>query len=208
MEILEKIRNILRHNTKKYRVSKLENKDFSIISNNCCGSLVYRLLDMPFSSPTIGTIIGKKEFFEFCYHLCEYCGMDMEELKEEDKKQYEYSAGILRGKNGLVDIIVYFPHENNPKEAIAKWNRRRKRINYDNVFIMYDTHMYIAQNDFENFKRIPYKNKVMFVEKNKGLNNPNVFEFNCYKKETYSGTVLFKEIFRIFNSLKLSVSGL
>lgn len=202
MVVINKIMNILRDNAKKYRVSKLENKDFSIISNNCCGSLIYKLLGMRFTSPTIGIIIDKKEFFEFCYHLCEYCAIDMEDLNddENDNKKYDSIAGILRGKNGLRDIIAYFPHETDSKQAINNWNKRRLRINYENIFIIYDTHMYITNDDFGNFDRIPYKNKVIFVEKNKGLNNPNAFEFNCYKKETYNGAILFKEIFK-FNSI-------
>lgn len=198
MKIIDLIKNGLRHNTINHRLSKLKNRDFTIISNNCCGSLIYQLLGMKYTSPTVGVIIDKNYFFKLCYYLRDYCSVDMQELnsEEENNKKYNYSAGIIKNINGLDDIVVYFPHERSSKEAIRKWNYRKNRINYQNLYIIYDTHMYIAPDDYEDFYRIQCKNKVMFTEKT-NINSPNTFSFSCYKKDVYYSGILFKEIIKL-----------
>lgn len=65
-----------------YRKRKLKNKDFTIISNNCCGGLIYRTLGIKYNSPTVNSWISRKDFFVFCNNLKEYFSYELEEYKD------------------------------------------------------------------------------------------------------------------------------
>lgn len=197
MNFINKLLALLTNITAKKRKALLTNTDFSIISNNCVGSLMYRLLNLKYTSPTINVIIDRKYFMDFCYHLKEYCSVDMHELDKNAKKDYDTAAGIINGPKGLKDIVVYFPHDKNSKEAIRKWNYRKQRINYNNLFIVFDTHMYLQEDDFINFDKIPYKNKVIFIENDISLCHPNEFKFSWYTKNKYDNNIIFKNVFKL-----------
>ena len=48
---------------------KLNNTDFSIISNNCWGGAVYRRYGLPYQSPTVGLYFFAEEYINLLSHL-------------------------------------------------------------------------------------------------------------------------------------------
>ena len=120
------------------RRSFLEKQDFSIISNNCWAGSVYKYFGLPYLSPTVGLYFYPDDYNKLCYNLREYMAEEVKYLKFEESKHKEKLAkkGQTNVPLGLLgDIEIIFLHYPTFEEAADKWNRRAKRINWDNVFI-------------------------------------------------------------------------
>ena len=129
--------------------------DFSIISCNCIGGILYHDLGKEFLSPTINLFIESPDFIKFCSNLSGY----LNETLEYDENSKEYPIGILG------DIKIHFLHYKNFSEAKSAWSRRSTRVLFNNIFvIMSDRDNYSAEL-FEDFKRLKYK-KVLFSHTN------------------------------------------
>lgn len=140
---------------KKWRCRRLKNRDFTIISSTCVGTLIYYDLNMKFLSPTINLTIGMNDFIRFAKNLKWY--IDLELLESKGEKQYLYPIGMLD------DIKVCFVHYKNFEEAKQKWEERKKRINWDNLFFIGTEKGNCTYETIWNFDRLPYKNKVIFT---------------------------------------------
>ena len=68
----EKIEKLF-YEIRRFFVKKsIENKDFSIISNNCWAGRVYQYLDMPYLSPTAGLYFFAPDYIKFVSNLRKY----------------------------------------------------------------------------------------------------------------------------------------
>lgn len=77
-------------NSKKRK--KLKNSDFTIISSNCVGGVIYHDLGLQFKSPTINLWFKPKDYLKFLSDLDKYLEM---ELSEETDKDVDYPVGLL-----------------------------------------------------------------------------------------------------------------
>lgn len=145
----EKIEYRLYNMKKKFR---LKNNNFSIITSNCNGSIMYHDLDMPYLTPTVNLTIGMNDFVKMAENLKWYMEQKMVELGE-----YEYPAGLLG------DIRINFVHYKSFEEALEKWERRRKRINWDSLFLVGTARGDCTYETIKNFDQLPYENKVIFT---------------------------------------------
>ena len=105
---------------------RLYNKDFTILASDCNGTFMYHDMGLPFLSPTINLTIGMNDFVKMLENLEWYMQQDIVELKGE----YKYPAGNLGG------IKINFVHYESFDEGVLKWNERKERINWDNLFIV------------------------------------------------------------------------
>ena len=57
---------------------KLHNKDFSLITPNCIGGIIYHRLGVEFKSPTINLLFpDKKQYLRFVLNLPQYLSKDL-----------------------------------------------------------------------------------------------------------------------------------
>lgn len=63
----------------------------------------------------------------------------------------------------LGDITIHFVHYKSFEEAEKKWNERKERINYDNLFIIFTNREGCTQEIINEFDQLPYKNKIIFT---------------------------------------------
>lgn len=139
---------------KKRRRRRLTNTDFSIIAVNCCGTIMYHDLGLPFSSPTINLVIGMEDLVKMMRNLRWYMEQEIVELESDDN----FPVGLLG------DIRINFVHYDTFEDAVLKWEERKKRINWDNIFIVgTDGYSYKAM---EQFDQLPYENKVILTRTN------------------------------------------
>lgn len=138
---------------KEWRCQRLENKDFTIIASNCVGTLMYYDLNMKFLSPTINLTIGMGDFVRFAENLKWYMDQELLELKGEKK----YPIGIVD------NIKINFVHYKNFEEAKQKWRERKKRINWNNLFLIGVEKENCTYKTIQSFERLPYKNKVILT---------------------------------------------
>lgn len=138
---------------KKRKRKRLKNPDFSIIACNCVGTFIYYDLGMRFLSPTINLTIGMNDFVKFAENLKWYLEKEIVELKEEK----DCPSGMLG------DIKIDFVHYESFQEGVRKWEERKKRIHWDNLFFMGTERGDCTYETLRRFDKLPYKNKVIFT---------------------------------------------
>lgn len=189
------------------RIERLKNKDFTIIANNCCGTLMYESLRLKKLSPTCSLTIEGDAFVKFCRHLKEYLRMPVEEATEEDRKKYpgcKVPIGILRGNGALPPVGLVFTHYDRFENAREAWYRRRERVNYDNLFFILDCETETDEKLPDEFERLPYENKVIFTKLEDGERWNDTFSFSCFTDGKYHPGYAFDYLFTdsgIFNVL-------
>lgn len=140
---------------KKQKLKNLNNSNFSIIVSNCVGTVIYHDLGLPFLSPTINLTIGMNDFVKFAENLEWYLEKKIIEIKGD----YKYPTGMLE------DIRINFVHYKSFEEGVEKWEERKKRINWANLFFIGAERGDCTYETVQSFDKLPYRNKVIFTHK-------------------------------------------
>ena len=139
--------------------------DFSIISNNCFGGIIYRNHHLPYLTPTVGLFIMPKDYIKFIYNIKYYLNIEPVEISIDNSKYSSYLKSIKY--NGFVgkldDIELMLLHYNNFNEAKVKWNKRKKRINFDKIIYKFNDQNNCTIEDLEAFNNFTQKNKILFT---------------------------------------------
>lgn len=143
------------------RRSRLKNKNFTIISSECAGGVIYHDLGLRFDSPTINLWFKPDDCLAFLKDIKYYLNTNI--LVEDKECNLEYPVGIL-GEKGK-QIRLFFQHYDNFKDAKQKWNRRKKRVHLNNLFIIMTDRDGADEQILTEFDALPYKNKVVFTGK-------------------------------------------
>lgn len=69
-----------------YRKKQLKNTDFTIISNNCWGGMIYESYNLPKESPTVGLFFMADDYIKFLTYLKEYLAADLHFIKPENSR--------------------------------------------------------------------------------------------------------------------------
>lgn len=147
------------------RTFVLKNQKFSIISNNCWGGRVYQRYGLPYTSPTVGLLFFADEYLKFVQNLEYYLSLDLTFIPKKESRYYEfysekekyYPIGVLG------DIEIVFLHYKSEQEAYDKWNRRKERINWDNLIVKFNDQNKATEGHIRMFDSLPFKNKICFV---------------------------------------------
>lgn len=166
---------------KKIRYHFLKNRDFTIISNNCWGGHVYQYFGMQYNSPTIGLTFFADEYLKFASNLKKYLSMDLKFIPKSESRYYRvykekkkyYPIGVLG------DIEIVFLHYTSEDEAREKWNRRKARMNWDNLIVKFNDMNLATEEHIRRFDKLPYRNKICFVA-NPVLGTKCTLEFKMY----------------------------
>lgn len=165
--------------TKNKMRKKLKNTNFTIISNNCWGGCIYESYGIRKNSPTIGLFFMAEDYLKFIKNIKYYLNCDIEFINTENskwKKELEKSHNWGKYPIGKIDNIeIFFLHYKSKEEVINKWNRRRKRINWDRLLIKFNDQNGCTEKHIEEFANMPYKNKICFTIK-------NYYKYNCVFK--------------------------
>lgn len=148
------------------RKKQLNNTDFSIISNNCWGGYVYRRYGLPYLTPTVGLYFFANDFIKLCYNVRHYMNTPLVFISYKESRYREFlekrgQQNIPIGK--LDDIEVVFLHYKTEKEAREKWERRAKRINYNNLIFKFSKMNECTQENLEQFDSLTCDKKICFV---------------------------------------------
>jgi uncharacterized protein (DUF1919 family) len=146
---------------RKYR-KRLKNKDFSIISCDCIGGCIYKDLKMQFLSPTVNMYIGAADFVTLAKNLKEFATEGV--LSEYHFEGCPYPLVNVSTPSGK-KILLFCLHYKRFDEVKNAWERRMKRINLDNVFLILSEGNGFSESVLKDFDALPYENKVCFVSK-------------------------------------------
>lgn len=133
----------------KYR---LKNENFTIISDDCFGAYLYTYLDICYKSPFIWMYVEKPNFYKLCTNLKEYLNMNLEFI-ETDKKW-----PVAR----LKDVTIHFNHYKTKENAIECFNKRKERIDFNNLFIKTTIN---DKDEIPLFQALSCKNKIALINK-------------------------------------------
>lgn len=139
---------------KEIKKKRLKNLNPTIISSNCNGEFIYYDMGLKFLTPTINLSFEMNDYVKFLGNMKWY--LEQEIVPYEDAR-FEYPTGMLG------DIEIRFNHYESFSEAIEKWNERKKRINWDNLFIMAIDGDDCTYESMVKFDQLPFQNKVIFT---------------------------------------------
>lgn len=180
-------RDICRYFINKKKRDNLTNTSFTILSSNCTGGVIYHQLGLKFTSPTINLYMTPSDFIKFCKNLKYYLEF---ELISVDNTNYDYPLARLD------DIILHMVHYDTFEQAKYKWDIRKKRINFENLFIMCFERDGCAYEDIEAFNKLPYKNKIFFVAQER----PEIDSALYLPNSSYNGNVIdLTKCYSVFN---------
>ena len=123
------------------RRKQLVSNDFSIISNNCWGGMVYEWYGLEKKSPTVGLFFFADDYLKFIGNLKYYLSLEIEMRSAKESRRFdrlvayqseEAPIGVLDN-----DIEIVMLHYKDPVIAKDKWERRRKRVNFNNLVIKF-----------------------------------------------------------------------
>lgn len=150
----------------KLRRKGLKELRITIISNNCWGGHFYRYFGLNYQSPTIGLYFFMDDYIKFIYNLKYYMNQELKFINW-DKSKY---ASILQSKGEtnvpigtLGDVEIVFLHYHSIEEARTKWNRRKERINWDNIWYKFSEMGGCQKKHIEAFAALPTDKKILFA---------------------------------------------
>lgn len=117
----------------KYRIF-IKNKNFTLIAQNCVGGVIYSFLGLEFKSPTINMFIEDMNFVKLVKNPSHYLSIDAKPYNERFQDPIDNT--IVYPQIIIDDVVVTCLHYKNCTEAVEAWNRRRQRVNLDNIYVI------------------------------------------------------------------------
>lgn len=170
---------------KKRKRNKLKNTDFTIIASNCNGTFIYYDLGLKYLTPTVNLAMPMDDFVKMVGNLRWHMEQEIKEVKEEGR----CPAGLLG------DVRINFVHYETFEEGVKKWEERKKRIHWDNLFIIGTEKDFCSYETLQEFERLPYKNKVVFTKEEHPEISSAYYMKGFEKKEELGVLTLFKKQF-------------
>lgn len=94
---------------------KNQNKDFTLITNNCIAGIIYHNLGLQFKSPTVNLSIQGEDYLNFVKDIQYYSQCELKEVENSEKK---YPVGVLWPNDDKhAKIYIHFQHYENFEKA-------------------------------------------------------------------------------------------
>ena len=146
----------------------LKDENFSIICNNCLGGFIYQYYNIEYRTPTLGLFLLAQDYIKFLSKIKFYLSKQLEfitpeeSMYAEDFKSLKVSIEFPIAK--LHDVEIFFLHYKNEEEAREKWNRRKNKINWNNLIVILAENETCSYEIVKQFDALPFKNKVSFTK--------------------------------------------
>lgn len=150
---------LVRSEHKLYKTIKrlrLKNKNMTVFSSNCNGAYILHDLGCPFNSPTVNLYFLPEHFLKFVRQPEDYLFAELEEIHVNG---VSFPVGQIR------DIQLYFMHFDSFEDAKEAWERRAKRVNLGNVYLIMTDKNGCTYEQIREFEELPTKNKVIFTHR-------------------------------------------
>ena len=188
-KIYRKIKEFFNKRLAPMRRKKINNTDFTIISNNCWAGDVYRYFGLPYQTPTAGLYFWSEDYMRFIRNLpyylqCELKFIPLSESRYKDELIEKGETNVPIGR--LDDIEVVFLHYPTEEEAREKWVRRAKRVNFDNIILKHGLQNLCTEDHLKEFSELNFGKKIAFY--NKPTDMPSVVYYRGYENEDSLGS--------------------
>ncbi|EFF63409.1 DUF1919 domain-containing protein [Turicibacter sanguinis] len=149
---------------------KLYNNNFTIVSNNCWGGFIYKRFKLQYNSPFIGLFIFAPDYIYLLKNFNNIINNDIRPVQPQESRYYEqlkkyrildkYPIGKLDD-----NVEIHFLHYKTFNEAKEKWDRRVKRINFQNLLIKYSDKDLSNDDLINEFDKLDFEYKIAFCAK-------------------------------------------
>lgn len=158
------------------RYNELRESNLTILSNDCFAGILYNSLGLPFMTPTINMWQAENDFLKFISKPQKYLDQELEYVGLESEPAPSQNVNYPVFK--LDDIVLHMNHYGKlgPKIAKKKWDERKKRINWDNIFIFMKTE---DEKALAEFDLIDYNKKICLTSER------NSYHSSYYVPEEY-----------------------
>lgn len=181
---------------------KLTNHNFTLLTPNCMGGLIYHRLGERFNSPTIDISMQTHDFMVFINDLDYYLSKD---ICQADSTEFAYPVGVIEGDGTHESVKVNFVHYETFEKARLKWNERKTRIIKDNLYVIvcdlndiYEADCskagYISDEDMKLFEKFDCNNKVILTRSKERIQKYTHYIEPLYNKP-YPLTYMNRDIF-------------
>lgn len=142
--------------TRDSKLEYLREHTPTIFAPNCWGGITYHHMSLEFRSPLINMHIPHDEYLRFLSDPMHYMSQELilREMYIDDTLDKPFPIAMLG------DVSLWMNHYDNFEEAAAIWERRKERIDWDNLFVMFFDE---SPELINQFLALPYKKKVCFV---------------------------------------------
>jgi uncharacterized protein (DUF1919 family) len=168
IEFLRKIEVYIKSRINKTRLNK---KDFTIISNNCFATFIYKKFGLPYQSPFVNLFMFADDYIEL---LKNFSPSILDNLKFIEKKDSKYQKELKTNEAlkdyypiGLLsnNIELHFLHYKSEQDVLDKWQRRCKKINWNRLIFKFSDGDNCTDEHIKEFDKLDFKNKVCFTAK-------------------------------------------
>lgn len=103
--------------------------------------------------------MSNKDFVCFCMHLDHFLAQDLEFIPTE----FAFPVATLPGNEAVLPITLYFNHAKEPKNARKDWDRRKSRINRNNLFLIMYNLDNVKLETIQQLEQVQCRNKVILT---------------------------------------------
>lgn len=158
-----------------YRTTRrhLRNRNVTIISENCWGGILCQYLGIGYNSPFVGLLVPAPDYIKILRSLREYVEGDFRFIPRSESRwerelryfKQDFPIAILTPKGEGDPVEIHFLHYATPEEAVEKWRRRAKRINYQNIIVKLAERNECTAAEIAAFEELDYPSKICFTAK-------------------------------------------
>lgn len=141
---------------KEWKRLRLKNRTPSIIASNCIGTFMYYDMKLRYLSPTINLSFEMNDYVRFLEDLPRYLEQPVVPCADD---RFDYPCGMIG------DVQIRFNHYKTFEEAAAKWEERKKRIDWSNLFLIGIDGDGCTYDSLRRFDALPYPHKVILTHK-------------------------------------------
>jgi uncharacterized protein (DUF1919 family) len=145
-------------------ITRLRKTQFCLVSNNCLGRRLYQILGRDYNTPFVGLFMMPECFTELVVNFKDYMSREIQFVNESKYPTHNQQRNSGRhypiGRLGNTEI--HFLHYKSEQEALEKWNRRKRRIDYDHLYYVMVANGPYNEAMLTNFAGPNPNNKVCF----------------------------------------------
>lgn len=139
------------------RWEEVKRSEVSIISSHCWGGYTYNTLGLEFKSPLVNMFFDNEDFFRLLENIEGYMQQPLVKIGEEYETNLQRNYPMVQLG---ADVKIHFNHYTDFEDAVTIWNRRKERINYNNIFVEMTAK---SREEIDRFLQLPYQHKICFT---------------------------------------------
>lgn len=155
---------------------KIKKQKITIFSNNCWGGILYSTLGFECCSPFKNLFVKDDDYLKFLDNAQYYMGFDLKFERYDVDPHSLNKYPVMK----LSELEIHCNHDKDPLQAVEKWNRRKDKINWDNLLVEMYTEREQSAIDFLDMEQ--FSKKIVFVPEN--INIKKTVKLPMYPKQS------------------------